>query len=440
MRKNFQAWFKKKYSIFFNLLIALLIFTIPSNLFYKFATNQSYVSGLYIDYLTFKIYLSDIIIFIILSLFLVRYGLQSIYKLMNVLKIKQNYFFLLLIVLLGCYQLLTPKPLAALSYILKTIYLILGFIIINKQKTLINKKILFCSLITTTLFQTLLAIYQYIAQKSFLGYLFFGEPTLNHLYGISNHTTLTGNLHISAYGTTAHPNILAGIIVVFCILSFLLFQNCSNHKKNYFHYLFFIPAVVILFLTYSFSAFLTLFIALMFTKLKKPIKINTPIYLLSLLIIPVLISTSNQFLPNNISLNRRHDFNLLAFQAIKQNPICGTGLNNITTNLNLYDQYHSLQFFIQPIHNILLLFLAETGVMGIIIFFMATKKLKFNKLNDATSKFLLILLPIASLDHYLLTQQSGLLLFLIGLIIFNSYYPKKNHSTGTIVGSGVEEG
>ena len=57
----------KNKNLLYQFLFGLIIFLIPSNLFFKVLESSAYVNGLLIDYLIPKLYLSDLVIFALFS-------------------------------------------------------------------------------------------------------------------------------------------------------------------------------------------------------------------------------------------------------------------------------------------------------------------------------------------------------------------------------------
>ncbi|MBI3887840.1 hypothetical protein HY310_02120 [Candidatus Microgenomates bacterium] len=101
--------------------------------------------------------------------------------------------------------------------------------------------------------------------------------------------------------------------------------------------------------------------------------------------------------------NLRMQLNNIAIEQLLKSPIIGTGLGTsplYPRNISNFAMLH------QPIHNIYLLLLSETGVLGLLGFVFIIKK-RF-------SLFLLPILFISFFDHYWLTiQQTQLFLVII---------------------------
>ena len=103
---------------------------------------------------------------------------------------------------------------------------------------------------TSLALQSFLAYFQFFWQKNFLAYQFLGESNLNNFAGIS-HAYVFGREMVLAYGSTAHPNILAGFIVLFSILLEQKSQNfiLSMKKRVIFKLFLLINLINILFFT-----------------------------------------------------------------------------------------------------------------------------------------------------------------------------------------------
>jgi O-antigen ligase len=119
------------------------------------------------------------------------------------------------------------------------------------------------------------------------------------------------------------------------------------------------------------------------------------------------------------------DLRLLLQQAAismwMHHPLFGIGLHNFLIALPSFIQGHVLFGFLQPVHNIFLFILAETGLIGLCLF-CATLGLAFtNNLRivrqspSQISLFVFLslcaIIAIGFTDHYFLTLQQGQLLF-----------------------------
>jgi O-antigen ligase len=102
----------------------------------------------------------------------------------------------------------------------------------------------------------------------------------------------------------------------------------------------------------------------------------------------------------------------------------GVGLGNFLIALPQYYPHRDI-FFLQPVHNIYLLLLSETGIIGLgVTLFCFYLLFKHKMRNHTFSIWHLafgILLLLGFVDHYPLTLQQGqlLLAFLLSLTFVN---------------------
>lgn len=388
------------------LLLSAIIFLVPSNLFIKIAVDQAYVNGLLVDYLIPKFYLSDIFIIILLLLWLIKViknKTQVSFK-------KENWAIYFLLPIFIVRQLLTPYPLAAVWYVLKIAELSLLFLFLNKHQPLLKKPLIYFTIVSTIIFQSSLAIWQFLTQKTFLGFRFFGEPNLANSIGLTKDMWWhTGR--VLPYATTPHPNILGGILAIFSL--FLITNNQNKILTSFCVSL----ALIIIVLTQSISALSILISGLLLLALKPHYqqvanfkKKMTIGLIVMFFIMPVLINLASK-LSTADSLARRDYLQNAALEMLRENLIFGVGLNQFAARVEEYSSSKEVVRFVQPVHHVGMLWVAETGLLGIILLLIIGKKINWGK---ATLP-LLILLPIISLDHYLLTQQSGMLLFVLQL-------------------------
>ncbi len=383
------------------LLFFFILLTFSLNLFYKLSLNGAYVQGLLVDYLIPKIYLTEFFLIPFLLLNLKQLG-----------KIKLPTIFCFLSLLFLIRQLLSGSALAAFTQLIHLTEVLLFFRVIKNNalfKSKLGQKFTFAALLSTVAFQSLLAIYQFIFQKSLLAYQFFGETNLHDLANISRAQFSFGE-KILPYGSTAHPNILAGIVTV---LSILLLQKSQNNK--WLQLVLLANALLVIFITQSLSALLTLglFGFYLFLERIKNKKILLALaYYFFLLFLPYLLSKMISTPMSSDSIQRRVNLNQAALEMFKENTFLGVGINNFTLVVEKYSgeiSNREIVRFVQPVHNLLFLMLAEGGLLLLTLVWLLIREFKIDKFYQKT----LVLLALASLDHYLLSQFSGMSLLAI---------------------------
>jgi O-antigen ligase len=119
------------------------------------------------------------------------------------------------------------------------------------------------------------------------------------------------------------------------------------------------------------------------------------------------------------SLNERREYLVQAKDLIKGNLLFGVGTGNYVSALERQDQNKKSIWDYQPVHNVFLLFWAESGIFAFFSFlaflFFLIKKNRRAVFSGAIFMAIIILLL---LDHWLLSLPFGILFlfFILGLI------------------------
>ena len=355
------------------ILISLLSFFLPTQLALHLNSFNSTVYGFQIDYLIPTIYLTDII-----SLLIIVLGLRK-YKFT-----KLN--FILIIIYLGFVAININYSLLIIPAIYKWIkvteMLLLGIMILNYKKFDVFKN--FVKPLSYSIFiACLLGIWQFLIKGSVGGvFYWFGERDF-----------LFSNPNIAPYPYSffSHPNSFAGFLLVFGIF---LLQFKNNFNPRYFGTL--LALIVInLVLTNYLNVYITICL-LLILKLNKLSSLSF-----------VLIDFSQRFVTHRIELIKA------SLQLIKENFWFGVGLNNFIPNLVKVSNTFVNAWELQPVHNIFLLVFSETGIVGLIIFCF----LIFSGFSLLTLNYSLLTILITGLsDHYWLTLQQNILLFVFVLV------------------------
>lgn len=406
---------------FEQLLLFVTVLSLSSNLFLKIGLETAYVRGLLLDYLIPKIYLFDCLLIMSVTIFFFQEKNRKIFKKNKIKLNKIDISILILGSLVLLNQFLNPS-LGSLIFHLRLI--LLGLFILSIHLDKLRLQTFYRALLFSIIWQSFLAYYQFFKQQSFAPYHFFGESNLQQFATISRGQFLNAE-KILPYGSTAHPNILAGLILIFTIILFN-----SNQLKKTIRALILFNSLIIILLTQSLSALLSFFLFLLYLffeklkiknkQLKKPIlswqKFLNFLLVLFFLFSPFIIQHLESNLEkDHLSISRREMLNKAAWQMFIDQPVFGIGLNNFVRELENYSQNREVVRFVQPVHHLGLLILSEGGIFTFGLLLIIIWKLK----TKLTWSKILILIPIASLDHYLITQVAGLTSFI--LIVFFSY-------------------
>lgn len=288
-------------------------------------------------------------------------------------------------------------------------------------------------LIASGIFQSVIAIWQFIARHS-IGLRFLGENTLApDIAGVAK-LDVWGEKIIRAYGTFPHPNALAAFLL-FCL--FLAFFSPREKKNILYNWciIFSIPIITLgLLLTFSraviFIGVMAIFCWFLVAKIR-PWR-EGGIFLLSLIVFSSLLFP---YLAGRFSFNLQDQAISLrvfyiqnAFSFIKKYPFSGVGPSQFTlAQQEIVAKLHFPAWANQPVHNIYLLIGSETGLVGIFFFFWflyAYARSLWQKSPGKKRIYLLRLIPpfallsVGLFDHFFFTYQQGMLLFWSSLAFF----------------------
>lgn len=332
------------------------------------------------------------------------------------------------------------NPLAGFYGIIKFLeFSFLIFFVANNFK-IFNKQVISIMFLVGVVFESLLAVFQYLNQGSLGGvFYFFGERTFNAATpGIGN-ASINGQLFLRPYATFSHPNVLAGFLIIAMLYLFLFLKNKKILLIGV------LLGSLTIFLTLSRTAIFlwTVYAIVLFgTSFVKKYKngfsnmkfLAAGIIILALIIFGLFIF-KDSFILQRFFLTKLSDEPLVqrqqlvnqSFLMIQKNPVFGIGVNNFFNNLTFPKGQTDL-LLVQPVHNIFLLVFSETGLIGfcffIYLFYKASKKaiVKFAKREN---KYILLLIFsvifLGFFDHYFLTIQQGQILLSIILGTALSY-------------------
>lgn len=465
-----------------SLLFYSIILLISTQLGKHFWPDFAYIQGIRVDYLSPTIFLTDILVGLLFILWLINKNSKSEYRNpkqhQNTKNKKPKRFEHLSFANSNLFRASNFVPLILIPYLLVNIYLSgriagglysllklfeMGFISYYSAKFIINKNVFQKAVIFLSIggiFQSILAIAQFVNQGSIGGLLYFlGERAfMSSTPGIAN-ASLNGELVLRPYGTLPHPNVLAGYLLIVLAIALFTFKRSESTKIKVLKSSVLVICSIALFLSMSRVAILLwIIIAAWFwiSRLIPPlgtdeevrlygrvehnvswflrwrrdkIKVGAVLMFISAVISIFMLSPiGSRFSGINFADEAVVQRAILIDSSIKmigQRPLLGVGLGNFLPTLATVQKPLSTFTYLQPVHNIFLLVAAETGLIGLSVFLWFLWK-TFERIKNQESRIkrpLLIVLSVilitGFLDHYWLTLQQGQLLFafVIGLCL-----------------------
>ncbi len=408
------------------ILLFLVVLFLPTQLGRHFWPDFSFIYSLKIDYLSPTVYFWDILVAVLLVVWVLRKpGIN-----------RSALSLLLFFLLTQALSLLGADNIGAGLVRLEQ-YLVAGFfgVYLASQdfKRLLGK--IYLPLALGIIGEAAIAILQFIKGGT-LGLWILGERT----FTISTPGIAKFDFHglefLRPYGSFPHPNVLAGFMLIVVIVLSLWgsgvsrrLQNLNKKDSG--------QAGMMLLIASSFLAGLTIFLTMSRTTMAAGFIVILVLIrrkwlilmgLLILILSPVLFTRfSSLFNFDNLTLLRREELIGNAWQIFLQHPIFGVGLNNFI-QVQASDLAIGPSRFLQPVHNIVLLTLSESGLVGLIglialvgypiIRILNFKFLIFNlnsnfKFQISNLLPWLIIIFLGLFDHYFLTLPQGYRLFFL---------------------------
>jgi O-antigen ligase len=434
------------------LLFLLLLFLLPTQLGKHFWPEYSLVSGFRVDYLSPTIYTTDILICLLVLLSLFRLRHHSPTRVFTaILPYVLVLFFLFLTILpaescsAGGYSLLEVAELLFFGWYTSALLASPALLALSTRVIAI-----------TVLGESVLALLQVSARGSLGGMLYWvGERTITALTPGAATTVLGGEVVLRPYATFPHPNVLAGFLLLGLTWILLRPQDFSTRPARsaaaaagqmrrlspiaflrvgslllgslgLFSTLSRIPILlwgVVLFGYGCFQLRQRLQTRRSLPLSRKPWSLTAillGVLALGFLLLPLLTLMAERFAGSSLneeSFLVRWDLTQIAWQLIRAHPLLGVGLGNFLLNsAPLRAPETPLFLAVQPVHNLFLLILAETGVLGLFLWCWFLIR-SFRAAFISTRIVLGLLLLLGLFDHYFLTLQQGqlLLAFFLGL-------------------------
>ncbi|NGX49893.1 MAG: hypothetical protein K940chlam5_01498 [Candidatus Anoxychlamydiales bacterium] len=333
------------------------------------------------------------------------------------------------------------------------IFVLIGFFTDTFQK---HKKIVIKTILTLfftfALFQTIIAILQFVLQKP-LGFTFLNEPFFFHNLGGSCKISIAenaqfflkylpsqNNLFLRAHGTFIHPNVLSGFLNVSSLLTLYFIHK----SKNKIFSLFLLLQVIALILTFSragLASFVISSFCFFILMLYKKYRVKKMFLYFLVIILSLGVFGSKQLLERGFlgsyfqskdaaTMNKQGDqtresLKNASINMIKTHPYFGVGFRNFLIKRNEYSHVGVQRAYV---HNIYLLIAAESGLISLLIFLMLifftiyeAFRYSLKPISITTVCIILSFLLIGFFDHYPISSNFGRMV-LFSLICFLNYF------------------
>lgn len=423
-----------------------LVFLLPIQtrlIIREFATGpQGTVGWGFVEYPSISIYGIDILLMIIILLFFIQFLIELKKGAMKPIPLWQwllaAFDFFIFVSLLFSFD----KVLSLYRYFLFLLGTGFFFIIVRAQY---NRNKLFLTFFSAIFLQSLLAIWQFLSQKTFA---FKWLGLASHLpidLGTSVvEVSSKGERWLRAYGGFDHPNILGGAVAVGLVIFVWLFVKEKIKIKAVYYYLLFTVCFLGLIFSFSRSSWGGFSLAILFILavcvVKKDWHAQTKILkiiLLSVVLFAVVFFQHSDLFITRLSgegrLEIKSDYERSYFLSesrdiIKDNILFGTGIGNYITQ-TIKERKNDYFWTFQPVHNTFLLVLAEVGIFGFLFFILFLAWIvfySFEKKEFLNLSILIILFIIMLYDHWLWSLHFGIMFFwlVMGLLFKNIKFKK----------------
>lgn len=399
------------------LLFFLTVLLLPTQLGKHFWPPFSSIYSLRIDYLSPTVYFWDLLVLLLLLISFLSWFFNKKPDTNVNLKAAIILLFFLFTQLTSVFS--ADNPGAALIRGKEYLFASLFGLYIASAKIANIKKILRIALLAAVVFSCFLGIAQFLTGSS-LGFWVLGERSFSVATPLVSKFNFYDRIFLRPYATFSHPNMLAGFLLV--TLPLLLSIPSKSLWAFKIMLSFLISSTV--FITFSRPGLIliSIYLAVLFKRLWKFLAI------LAVLTAPlIVVRFASIFTFDTLAVLRREQLSNFAFRLFLENPFFGVGLNNFINSLASSEVLVGTSRFLQPVHNIFLLSLSETGIIGLSGFLamLGTAliiNLKRNLLfNKALCASMLIMIFLGLFDHYFLTLPQGqrLLFMIVGLSLMD---------------------
>lgn len=432
MKAKTASWWSNLASKRTQLLYLAVLFSLPIQLGKHFWPSFTIIAGLRVDYLSPTIFVTDFLLVLLL--------LSSLSLLFPVRKTRGTLVFFSLCLYLVITSGVSISPVNSVYGVVQLLRA--GLFGLLTSRLLVDKWVrvwYLPVLAVSSSLVCLLAISQFVLQHSVGGLLYWvGERSFSlSTPGVAD-ASLGGNLVLRPYATFPHPNVLAGYLVI--VLSLLLFHQSFAffHQKvrrslPLCSMSVLLLGSVTLVLSLSRSGIIAFIMVVLLWIVGKGANKRRAfgaslVGVLVFVLLLWIVGLSGRFTSLSLSdesVVLREQLLHTALQMIRRYPLFGVGLKNFLVALPHFQPWLLPFSSLQPVHSILVLWLAETGVVGLAFagyFFWRTlcHLIRLQNVLDRRGRLLLLsaVCLLGLVDHYFLTLPQGqlLLAFVFGYL------------------------
>ena len=404
----------------------LFLLLIPTQLGKHFWPEWSYVLGIRIDYLSPTLYLLDLIWLILIG--------SDFFKNRKKISLKKylKFEYLAILAFVAINIVMAVNPMAAIYKWLKAGQVLITFFYFRRNKAEIKDKL--AKIIPYWIVgESLLAMAQMAKNGSLNGVFYWlGERSFSfNTIGIAQ-MSVWGRGLIRAYGTFSHPNSLAGFLLVSLLLWWWLKPSVDKSTSPLTGRLLWWVVFWLGFLGIMVSGSRTIWVltlVLILGWLLKNIKNKANLIGLILLFLGMIVFglrmvnmeyQVSDFLGgwDSDGIEKRIQLNWAGLKMVKESSWFGIGLGNFLARLPDFQKNNGI-FWLQPVHNILILAWSEIGTLGLfLVWLFLSKNFIWKKINWIFKIILGVVIISGMVDHYWLTlpQNVWLLTLVLGLV------------------------
>lgn len=374
-------------SLIKNLIVFLFLLFLPTQLGKHFFFDFSYVSGVRIDYLSYVLYTTDILAIILALVF---------YKSIFTFVVEKRIYILFFLALAFLNVSLSQTPQIGLYSLLKIIEFVVVFVVFTKN--VFTKRLVFSALTIGAGLELVIATLQLYLRSSIQNVFYFlGERSFSiNTVGIAK-ASVSGIEFLRPYATFSHPNSIAGFYLLLFFFAFTMTQ-----KRKLILSIFSALIVLVSFSRSALFVFVVLNVLYLFlqknTECKTCIVSRVILFSFLLLLIPY-------FHTDPLSLEKRLYLFKNSFEGFT--IISGVGLGQyLYAQSSLPNPYPF--FFLQPVHNIFMLFFIQAGVLLSTFVAWVLYRVILPCLTYIPFALCLLVVVLTGLvDHYWLTLQQN---------------------------------